>query len=133
MEYGKKYWTMEYYKIILVGLEPDSYRILKGPKEEMQLVKILLDDYYVSRYEKMIQLVVREMIEERYRDEFCHIFSLEHLCREFEKGEEKITYSYLREIDGNVHQVRASAYPRKMREDGKLEEFMIYISQQRQE
>ena len=51
------------YKITCVSLKPDSCKIIKGPEEERRLVEALLDDYHISRYEKMIQLVVREMIE----------------------------------------------------------------------
>ena len=54
----------DYYKIALVGLKPDKCDIIKGPEEEKRLADILLDDYHISRYEKMVQLVVKEEIEE---------------------------------------------------------------------
>ena len=78
------------YKITCVSLKPDSCKIIKGPEEERRLVEALLDDYHISRYEKMIQLVVREMIEESYQKEFFHIFSLQHLQEEFQKDRKSV-------------------------------------------
>ncbi len=115
------------YKITCVSLKPDSCKIIKGPEEERRLVEALLDDYHISRYEKMIQLVVREMIEESYQKEFFHIFSLQHLQEEFQNGKKKVAYSYRRKIEGQVMSVTTELYPSRQGEHGELEEFMMYV------
>ncbi len=131
MDYKVRFQEKEYYKVTLVSLNPDRCRILKGPEEEKRLVEVLLDDYQISRYEKMIQLVVREVVEESYWSDFYHIFSLKHLQEEFQKGTANISYSYLRRIDENMQMVTASVYPRKFGSQGQLEEFMMYVFIQR--
>lgn len=115
------------YKITCVSLKPDSCKIIKGPEEERRLVEALLDDYHISRYEKMIQLVVREMIEESYQKEFFRIFSLEHLQKEFQNGRKKVVYSYLRKVEGHVRRVTTMLCPSRQGERGELEEFMMYV------
>ena len=118
----------DYYKIALVGLKPDKCDIIKGPEEEKRLADILLDDYHISRYEKMVQLVVKEEIEESYHNSCFQIFSLKYLQQAFEEGKDHVTCSYLRKVNGEMQMVSTSIYPRKFGEDGELEVFMIYVS-----
>lgn len=127
MKIEENFKDTDCYKITCVSLKPDSCEIIKGPEEERRLVEALLDDYHISRYEKMIQLVVREMVEESYQEEFFRIFSLEHLQEEFQNGTDKISYSYLRKIDGQVQSVTTVLYPHKQGERGELEEFIMYV------
>ena len=128
MEYQDKYGVPEYYKIMLVSLKPDGCRILKGPREEKKLAEILRDDFHIGRYEKMIQLVVREMVEENDRERISHMLSTENLREQFSSGETKVAFSYLRKIDGEMRPVSAAAFPRRFDEQGELQEFMIYVS-----
>lgn len=127
MKIEENFKDTDCYKITCVSLKPDSCRIIKGPEEERRLAEALLDDYHISRYEKMIQLIVREMIEENYQKEFFRIFSLEHLQEEFQKGRKKVAYSYLRKVDGQVRSVTTVVYPRKQGEHGEVEEFIMYV------
>lgn len=69
----------EYYKITLVGLNPDRCVILKGPKEEKMLVEVLRDDYQISRYEKMLQLVIKEKVEQSCQEACFQALSLGNL------------------------------------------------------
>jgi len=131
MEYQDKYGVPEYYKIILVSLKPDGCRILKGPREEKKLAEILRDDYHIGRYEKMIQLVVREMVEENDRERILRFLSTENLRERFCSGETKVVCSYLRKIDGEMQPVSAAIFPRRFGEQGELQEFMIYVSAHR--
>lgn len=120
----------DYFKITLVSLTPDKCKILKGPEEEKRLVEILRDDYSISRYEKMLQLVIKEKVADADQ-EFCfQLFSLDSLQKAFEKGQDKVSGSYLRNIKGEMQKVFVSIYPRKFGKQRKLEEFMLYISKQ---
>lgn len=127
MKIEENFKEADCYKITCVSLKPDSCKIVKGPEEERRLVEALLDDYHISRYEKMIQLVVREMVEESYRKEFFCIFSLEHLQEEFQNGKKRVVYSYLRKVDGQVRRVTTMLCPSRQGEHGELEEFMMYV------
>lgn len=127
MKYQQTYGHSEYFKIMLVCMEPDSCRVLKGPGEEKRLAEILMDDYHVSRYEKMHQLVVREMVEESAQENVFRLFSTKHLQEEFGRGNTEVSCSYLRKIGGRMQRVRAAAFPRKFDEQGQLEEFMVYV------
>lgn len=117
----------EYIKITLVSLSPDKCSILKGPEEEKRLAEILRDDYCISRYEKMLQLVIKEKVAEDYQDFCFQMFSLEALQEAFENGTDKVTGSYLRNVQGKMQKVSAAIYPRKLGNKGKLEEFMLYV------
>lgn len=120
----------EYYKITLVSLAPDKCNILKGPEEEKRLAEILRDDYSISRYEKMLQLVIKEKVAANDQ-EFCfRLLSLESLQRAFRKGQDKVTGSYIRNVQGEMREVSVSIYPRRFGKQGELEEFMLYISKQ---
>lgn len=88
MEYQKKQGMPECFKIMLVSLKPDGCKVLKGPKEEIRLAEILRDDYHTSRYEKMVQLVVREMVEESEQESVSQLLSLEHLQKILGSGKE---------------------------------------------
>lgn len=120
--------TREYYKIMIVSLVPDRCQILKGPQDEMILAEFLKDDHHIGRYEKMLRLVVRQKIEKSAQESVSHLLSPGYLGEQFERGRTKVTCSYLREIDGIMQPVAAMAFPRKFGEQGKLQEFMIYIS-----
>lgn len=133
MKYQKTYRQPEYFKIMLVCMEPDSCRVLKGPAEEQRLAEILRDDFNISRYEKMLQLVVREMVEESAQENILRIFSVRNILEEFGNGKTKISCSYRRKIDGNMRKVRTAAFPRKFDDRGQLEEFMIYVSVEEKE
>lgn len=128
MKLEKDFREKEYYKITLVGLKPDQCSILKGPEEEKRLAAILLDDYHSTRYEKMLQLVVKEQVAKEDQDTCFKVFSLENLQEAFQQGKEQVTYSYKRNINGTWQGVSAEIYPRKFGAQGELEEFMIYIS-----
>lgn len=128
MEYQGNYRVPEYFKIMLVSLKPDGCRILKGPREEKKLAEILRDDFHIGRYEKMIQLVVREMVEENDRERILRLLSLENLRARFRSGETKVVCSYLRIVDRKMQRVSASVFPRRFGEQGEVEEFMIYVS-----
>ncbi|NBH13511.1 hypothetical protein D3Z36_04805 [Lachnospiraceae bacterium] len=130
MKLEDKYWGKEYYKIMLVSLAPDKCNILKGADEEKRLAEILQDDYSISRYEKMIRLVVKEKVAQEDQDFCFHLFSLDFLKEAFENGQDKVTGSYLRSIQGKMQKVFVSIYPRKMTRQRKLEEFMIYVTSQ---
>lgn len=117
-----------YFKIMRVSLEPDSCRVLKGPQEEKKLAEILRDDFHSSRYEKMLQLVVREMVEESEQENISRLLSLEHLQEEFGSGGTEVTCSYQRKIDGRMQPVVAEVFPRKFGKQGELVEFMLYVS-----
>lgn len=127
MEYQGKYGMPGYYKIMAVSLKPDGCRILKGPREEKKLAEILRDDYNIGRYEKMIQLVIREMVEEGDQERILHLLSTEHLCDRLCNGEARVACSYLRKVDGEMLPVLAEVYPRKFGEQGELLEFMVYV------
>lgn len=128
MEYQGNYRMPEYFKIMLVSLKPDGCRILKGPREEKKLAEILRDDFHIGRYEKMIQLVVREMVEENDRERILRLLSPDNLRERFRSGETKVTCSYLRIVDGKMQRVSAAVFPRRFGEQGEVEEFMIYVS-----
>lgn len=128
MKYQVTYRQPGYFKIMLVCVEPDSCRVLKGPAEERRLAEILRDDYHVSRYEKMLQLVVREMVEEDDRENVLRIFSTRNLQREFGRGKAEVSYSYRRKIGTEMRKVRTAAFPREFDGRGQLREFMIYVS-----
>lgn len=123
----EKYKAPEYYKIMLVSLIPDACRILRGPQDEKRLMEFLEDDYHISRYEKLLQLVVREKVKESDRERVSRLLSLKCLQEHFNSGEKKVTCSYLREIDGEMRDITAAVFPRKFGEQGELEEFMLYI------
>ena len=127
MENLEKYGVLEYYKIMIISLVPDGCRLLKGPHDEKKLVEFLEDDYHIGRYEKMLQLVVREKIEESAQERVSHFLSLQYLKKQFESKETRVACSYQREIAGKMREVSATAYPRKFGEQGELEEFMVYI------
>lgn len=129
MEYQEKQGLPECFKIMLVSLKPDGCRVLKGPREEIRLAEILRDDYHSSRYEKMIQLVVREMVEESEQEVISHLFSLEYLQKILGSGEEKMVCSYHRKVEGIMQPVSAEIYPRRFGKKGELEEFMVYVYQ----
>lgn len=118
----------EYYKVMLVSLKPDKCRVLKGPGEEKKLAEFLRDDFHTGRYEKMLQLIVREMVEESERESVSQVLSPWHLQEELSQGVSKVTYSYLRKVDGELQQVSTSVFPRRIGEQGEVEEFMIYVS-----
>lgn len=128
MKYQETYGQPEYFKIMLVCMEPDVCRVLKGPREEKRLAEILRDDYHVSRYEKMLQLVVREMVEENDRENILRLLSTEHLQEEFARGKTEVSCSYQRKIDGEMKTVRTAVFPRKFDDSRQLEEFMVYVS-----
>lgn len=117
-----------YFKIMRVSLEPDSCRVLKGPQEEKKLAEFLRDDFHSSRYEKMLQLVVREMVEESDRESISKLLSLEHLREEFSSGGTEVTCSYQRKINGQMQPVVAEVFPKKFGKQGELVEFMLYVS-----
>lgn len=117
----------EYFKVVVVKIPSDEYGIIKGPKEEKCLADILQDDHNSTRYEKMIQLLAAEMVEEEYQKEFCLIFSMENIKREFQKGKTVIEYSYMRNIEGERKMVNTRVYPRA-RKGEELEEFMVYVT-----
>ncbi len=129
MEYQNKQGMPECFKIMLVSLKPDGCKVLKGPREEIRLAEILRDDYHTSRYEKMIQLVVREMVEESEQESVSQMFSLEHLQKILGSGEEKMACSYQRKVEGVMQPVSAEIFPRRFGEQGELEEFIIYVYQ----
>lgn len=127
MEYLETHEAPEYHKIMLVSLRPDGCRILRGPQDEKILTGFLEDDFNIGRYEKMLQLVVREKVEESAREQVSLLLSPKHLQEQFDEGKTNVTCSYLREVDGRMRQVIAAAFPRKFGKQGELEEFMIYI------
>lgn len=118
----------EYYKITLVGLNPDRCVILKGPKEEKMLVEVLRDDYQISRYEKMLQLVIKEKVEQSCQEACFQALSLGNLKEAVRKGEDKVVCSYLRDVQGKIQRVSATVYPRKTGKQRELEEFIIYVT-----
>ena len=128
MDYQEKSGMAEYYKIMLVSLNPDACRVLKGPEPEKKLAEILRDDYHSSRYEKMTQLVIREMVAESEQESISDLLSLEHLQEELGSGVTKVTCSYMRKIDGVMQQVSTAVFPRRFGQQGELVEFMIYVS-----
>lgn len=75
----------------------------------------------------MLQLVIKEKVAEDYQDFCFQMFSLEALQEAFEKGKDKVTGSYLRNVQGKMQKVSAAIYPRKLGNKGKLEEFMLYV------
>lgn len=128
MQHQGKFEMPEYYKIMLVSLNPDRCRVLKGPREEKKLAEILKDDFHIGRYEKMLQLIVREMLEESDREIVSQVLSPHHLQEELSSGASKVTCSYLRKVGGELQQVSTSVFPRGIGEQGEVEEFMIYVS-----
>lgn len=122
----------EYYKITSVGLLPDKCNILKGSEEEKRLAAILRDDYHISRYEKMLQLVVKEEVAKKDQESCFEVFSLQYLREAFRQGKDQVTCSYQRNVDGEWRKVSAAIYPRKLNQHGELEEFMIYVSRDEQ-
>ncbi len=129
MEYQEKQGTAECFKIMLVSLKPDACKVLKGPREEIRLAEILRDDYHTSRYEKMVQLVVREMVEESEQERVSQLFSIEHLQKILGSGEAKMACSYQRKVEGIMQPVSAEIFPRRFGERGELEEFIVYVYQ----
>lgn len=129
MEYQEKQETPECFKVMLVSLKPDGCKVLKGSKEEIRLAEILRDDYHISRYEKMVQLVVREMVEESEQESVSYLLSLEHLRKVLGNGTEKMVCSYRRKVDGVMKPVTAEIFARRFGEQGELEEFMVYVYQ----
>lgn len=123
----EKFKRPEYHKVMLVSLEPDGCRILKGPQDETRLLEFLEDDFHIGRYEKMLQLVVREKVEQSAQERVSQILSPQHLSTQFGKGETKVSCSYLRMVNGKMQPVTAVVYPRRFGEQGGLEEFMMYI------
>ncbi len=128
MRIEDKFWGKEYYKIMMVSLVPDKCNLLKGSEEEKRLAEILKDDYSISRYEKMLQLVIKEKVAHEDQDFCFRLFSLDFLKEAFEHGKDKVTGSYLRDIQGTMQKVFVSIYPRKLTRQMGLEEFMIYVS-----
>ena len=51
-----------YFKVVLVRVSAGEYVILKGPEEEKRLARVLQNDYNITKYEKMIQLLAMEMV-----------------------------------------------------------------------
>ncbi len=133
MEYQKKQGMPECFKIMLVSLKPDGCKVLKGPKEEIRLAEILRDDYHTSRYEKMVQLVVREMVEESEQESVSQLLSLEHLQKILGSGKEKMVCSYRRKVEGVMQPVSAEIFPRRFGKRGELEEFMVYVYQRNED
>lgn len=129
MKFQEEQGRPECYKIMLVSLKPDGCRVLKGPMEEIRLAEILRDDYHSSRYEKMLQLVVREMVEESEQKVVLQQLSLEHLREALGNRTEKLECSYQRKIDGIMQPVTAEIFARRFGEQGELEEFMVYVYQ----
>ncbi len=129
MKNKETYRRPGYFKIMLVCMKPDGCWVLKGPREEQRLAEVLRDDYHVSRYEKMLQLVVREMVEETAQEKVLQLFSTRHLQEEFNRGGTDVSCFYQRKIDGEMRKVRAAAFPRKFDNRGQLKEFMIYVSE----
>lgn len=105
----------------------DEYKMLKGPEEEQILTRVLQDDYHSTKYEKMLQLLAWELVEREYREDFCSIFSLENICKEFQSGKAFIKYSYLRSIKEEKQMVHTRMYPRTIQGE-ELKEFMIYVT-----
>ena len=70
-----------YFKVVLVRLSAGEYVILKGPEEEKRLARVLQNDYNITKYEKMIQLLAMEMVQKEYREGFCSIFSIENISK----------------------------------------------------
>ena len=133
MEYQKKQGMPECFKIMLVSLKPDGCKVLKGPKEEIRLAEILRDDYHTSRYEKMVQLVVREMVEESEQERVSQLLSLEHLQKILGSGKEKMVCSYRRKVEWVMQPVSAEIFPRRFGKRGELEEFMVYVYQRNED
>lgn len=127
MEYLETYEKPEYHKIMRVSLALDGCSILKGPQDEKQLMEFLEDDVQIGRYRKMLQLVVREKIEESAQERVLQFFSPESLKTQFKNGETKVTCSYFRKVNGQLRRVTAAVYPRSFGKQGELKEFMIYI------
>ncbi len=127
MEYLETYEKPEYHKIMRVSLALDGCRILKGPQDEKQLMEFLEDDVQIGRYRKMLQLVVREKVEESAQERVLQFFSPENLKTQFKNRETKVTCSYFRKVDGQLRPVSAAVYPRSFGKQGELKEFMIYI------
>lgn len=128
MEYKGEYRIPEYYKVILVSLQPDRCKVLKGPVEEVRLAEALRDDFHSGRYEKMLQLVVREMVEESERERVFRELSLEHIQEELNGGTASLSCSYRRKAGAEMRQVSARVFPRRFGERGRVEEFMVYVS-----
>ncbi len=120
MRVEKKQIEKEYYKIVLVNIQMDEYKILKGPEEEQILTRVLQDDYHSTKYEKMLQLLAWELVEKEYREDFCSIFSLKNICKEFQNGKAFIKYSYLRNIKEEKQMVHTRVYPRTIQQDKRM-------------
>lgn len=127
MEYNDKNRKKEYFKIVLVRIRTDEYNILKGPEEERRLVRVLEDDYNSTRYEKIIQLLAREMVQKEYENIFCSMFSIENIRKELQDENSRMECSYIRTINGEQCRVDTGIYPRIGQGEG-LEEFMIYVA-----
>lgn len=127
MEYVENYENPEYHKIMRVSLALDGCRILKGPQDEIRLMEFLEDDLHIGRYRKMLQLVIREKVEESAQERVSQFFSPEYLQAQFGNGKPKATCSYFRKVDGQLRPVTAAVFPRSFGEQGELKEFMIYV------
>lgn len=125
MEYSRRAGK-SYFKVVLVKVKADEYIVLKGPEEERRLARVLQDDYNITRYEKMIQLLAVEMVQEEYRKGFCSIFSMENILREFQGGGGVVKYAYKRKVCDSWEMVQTELYPRAWQGD-ELEEFVAYV------
>lgn len=116
----------EYYKVVLVRVQADEYVILKGPKEEKCLAKVLQNDYNSTKYEKMLRLLAEEVVQKEYRERFYATFSMENILKEFREGNSLIEFSYMRNLGRQKRMVTTRVYPRMM-QGGAMEEFMVYV------
>ncbi len=126
MEYNEKQNQNNYFKVVLVRISTDEYIILKGPQEEKLLAGILRDDYNTTRYDKMIQLLADEVVQQEYRETFLTIFSMGNMLKEFGEGKAMVEYSYIRDVGNERKMVNTRVYPR-LKQNNRLEEFMVYV------
>lgn len=126
MEYNEKQNQNNYFKVVLVRISTDEYIILKGPQEEKLLAGILRDDYNTTRYDKMIQLLADEVVQQEYREAFLTIFSMGNMLKEFGEGKAMVEYSYIRDVGNERKMVNTRVYPR-LKQNNRLEEFMVYV------
>ena len=114
-----------YFKVVLVRVSAGEYVILKGPEEEKRLARVLQNDYNITKYEKMIQLLAMEMVQKEYREGFCSIFSIENISKGL-KGGGVVQYTYKRKVCDTWETVHTKIYPRAWQGD-ELEEFVVYV------
>ncbi len=124
---GDRTNSKEYYKVALVKVQADDYVILKGPKEEKRLAKVLQNDYNSTKYEKMLRLLAEEVVDKEYREKFYAVFSMENILKEFGEGRPVLEFSYRRSVGRQKRMVTTRVYPRMM-QGGLMEEFMVYVA-----